>query len=204
MAVVTRLVVVSTAILLATLCGCASKDGAEISPGGSSATTTSQQVFQRRSLACGTGVDAPARPSKPSDVIQLAISGTHFTDSAITVSYTITAPDRATDLTLPIGPTPVTVLLMRDGKIVGQQHPSAPDGTADGSAALAYKVGEKPWAGELTVDQLCAGTSWGQIAANRSSYLVEVLMSEQPGGGPQTAPAPAYLPDPLSVASATL
>ncbi|HJP79523.1 MAG TPA: hypothetical protein VJ914_34955 [Pseudonocardiaceae bacterium] len=198
---------VPAAVVLVVVGGCGSKEPTGTSS-GAAPTTGAHQVFQHRSLACGTGVDAPAQPSKSADDIQLAVSGAHLAATEIDTSYAITTPDRDTahgmGLLLPIGPTPVTMLLLRDGKIVARQQPPGPNGTLSGAPATEYDLTTKPYTGSARIDQLCPGTTWEQIAANHSRYMVEVLMSRQPQGGPQTSAPPAYLPDPLTVASISL
>jgi hypothetical protein len=205
-----RVLAFSAAVAAAVLavCGCGSKTASGSSSGVATTTDAALQVFQHRSLACGTGIDGPAQPSGPSDAVQLTIGGTHLNATEIDASYAITTsadhPSHEIDLTLPIGPTPLTILLLKDGKIVGKQGPPASTGTVDGAPATGYNLSAKPYTGSAKVGQLCPGTSWEQVAANHSRYTVAVLMSRQPQGGPQTSPPPAYLPDPLTVATAAL
>ncbi|WNM35824.1 hypothetical protein RKE30_38465 [Streptomyces sp. Li-HN-5-11] len=166
-------------------------------------TTSQPQVFQQRSYACGSGIAPPVAPSTSSNPVRLAITETEFVDNRITAAYKISSPDPSEVLSYPVSPTPPTVLLMDGGHIVGLQKPSR-SSTVDGRPAEMRPIGRHPYLASLTVDELCPGTDWARVRAHPDQYRVEIVMSRQPTSGPQTAPPPTYLADPLTTASAGL
>jgi hypothetical protein len=185
------------------LAGCASHDtkpsAATPAP---QQTTSAPQVFQHRTYACGSGIAPPLEPSA-SGAVRLAVTEARLPGDRITAIYKISSPDTKEVLTYPVSPTPPTILLMHAGRIVGRQKLSASN-TVDGGPAEMRPIGRHPYVSSLTVDQLCAGTSWTEIQSHPEQYRVEILMSRQPTSGPQTAPPAAHLADPLTTATAQL
>ncbi|MGQ5640521.1 MULTISPECIES: hypothetical protein [unclassified Streptomyces] len=121
--------------------------------------------------------------------------------NSLKVDYAITSPSGAV-LSVPIAPTAPTALLLHAGKIVGYQHTGASN-TVDGRAPEGYRL-TKPYTGKLPVNVLCAGTTWARIRQQPQSYTAVIVMSKQPESGPQTAKAPSYHADPLSVSQIRL
>lgn len=202
-----RHVAVCAATLIAAtvgLAGCGTKEAgpSAVAP-ATQWTTSAPQVFQHRAYACGTTVAPPAQPSAPGDPVRLSVTGTRVPGDRVTAAYEISSANAGTVLTYPVSPTPPTILLTRAGHIVGRQKPPASD-TVEGLPAEGRPIGRHPFVSSLTVDQLCAGTNWPQVRSHPSRYRVEIVMSRQPVGGPQTAPPSPYLADPLTTATARL
>lgn len=166
-------------------------------------TTSAPQVFQHRTYACGGTIAPPLEPSTSADPVQLSVTGTRFPGDRVIADFKISSGDAKIVLTYPVSPTPPTILLMRAGHVVGR-HEAPASGTVEGGPAEMRPIGRHTYVSSLTVDQLCAGTTWTQIKANPTRYRVEIVMSRQPTSGPQTAPPATYLTDPLTTATVRL
>jgi hypothetical protein len=133
--------------------------------------------------------------------VQLKVTKASVIGHSVEVDYAVTSPSHAV-LSVPIGPTSPTALLFHDKKIAGYQHTDA-SGAVDGRAPQGYQLA-KPYVGKLTIDTLCAGTTWAGIQKRPQSYATVVVMSKQPTSHSQTAAAPSYQADPLSVSRMAL
>ncbi|MEV0638782.1 hypothetical protein AB0I77_28345 [Streptomyces sp. NPDC050619] len=184
------------ALAAVALGGCGAQKTA---PHAAPASSAPQQV-QHRAYACGTGIQPPLSPGT-SGPVQLRITKNSLSGHSVEVDYTVTSPSHAV-LSVPIGPTPPTALLFHAGRIAGYQHMDA-SGTVDGSAPQGYPLA-KPYAGKLTIDTLCAGTTWDRIQKRPQSYTTVAVMSKQPVSGPQKSAAASYRSDPLSMSEKEL
>lgn len=168
-------------------------------PGPAGGIASANQVFQNRSLTCGMGVDPPTILSTVHDKIELSIAHIAWMSIGLNVDYKISAPQHNTGIGLPIGPTPPTALLMLDGKIVGYQKSTASIQSFPNNEA--FPLVHRPYIAQLTINQVCPGTTWAAVSKSNARYQVEVIMSQQLDGDRVTYPPARYLTDPLSIAT---
>jgi hypothetical protein len=195
----------ATAVAAAvTLAGCAHRaTDPSAAPSAPELTTSPPQAFQHRTYACGSTVAPPVESSTASDAVRLSVTDVRFHGDRITARYGISSANATTVLTYPVSPTPPTILLMRAGHIVGRHKPPA-SSVVDGLPAEMRLIGRHPYVASLTVDELCAGTTWAQVRSHPTRYRGEIVMSRQPTSGPQTAPPATRLTDPLTTATTRL
>ncbi|NUR00951.1 MAG: hypothetical protein HOY79_31810 [Streptomyces sp.] len=181
---------------IAALTGC----GGSSAPSGPAPqeSPTFVQTSQQRSYACGSRVAPPARDSAAVDPVRLAITVVRLRGKSVTAAFAITSGNPEEILSLPIEPTPPTVLLLHAGRIVGHQRKHA-TGTLDGLVAHPQPL-RHPYTSSLTVNQLCPGITWADVHTAPAQYTLEIVMSRQPTSGPQTAPPPSHHADPLTTA----
>ncbi|MGW7386985.1 hypothetical protein [Streptomyces sp. NPDC054794] len=161
-------------------------------------TTTSPPLkFQDRSLRCGGTIEPPVVVSGHDGSLQLTVTSLRRQGSTLRTTYKITSQDRAEALNLPIVDVPPTALLIKHGVIAGRQKPAADTGP-DGSPALLYPVGWRPYTKTLPIDSLCPGTTWSDVDKHPGDYQVVVVMSVQSQGEPSDAtPTDGVHPLPL-------
>ncbi|MEV8534722.1 hypothetical protein [Streptomyces sp. NPDC051211] len=183
---------------LIALTGCAASSTASGEP-DTGPTTQMPAPTQHRDLTCGKAIDPPLSDRK--DPLSLTITGVEVQQDQAVASWSITSSDPNQILTVPIGPTPPTAVLMRGGSIVGTKKPT--DAEPRSGAALGYPVGSKPYTGTLKIDHLCPGTSWADVAARPNLYTVFVITSDpaQKWNASEGKPMPTYFADPLFHAS---
>jgi hypothetical protein len=145
------------------------------------------------------GVDPPTILSTAHDKIELSIAHIAWMSIGLNVEYKISAPRHNMGIGLPIGPTPPTALLMLDGKIVGYQKSSASIQPFPNNEA--FPLVHRPYIAQLTINQVCPGTTWAAVSKSNARYQVEVIMSQQLDGDRVTYPPARYLTDPLSIAT---
>jgi len=184
----------SGALLLAS--GCASHHPSNSATPHPTATGTWTHIDQNRKLACGDVIDGPVILSSTKDEVQLGITNLTHESERITVTYAVTSTHGPETLGVPIEPTPPTALLLREGRIAGVQ--SIPSSHPSFGVGKGFRLDEKPYAGTLTIDRVCPGTTWEGVRQHPIGYQVEVLMSRQPSSGPQNGQLPRYSPDPLT------
>ncbi|BDM74637.1 hypothetical protein HEK616_81240 (plasmid) [Streptomyces nigrescens] len=193
-------------VLLLVLAGCGSRsDAVTVDPAHPDSTTTSPSLREQdRSLPCGRTVDRPVVVSGPDEPLQLTVTSLRRQGSGLRTAYRITSGDRKEMLSLPIGEVPPTARLLKHGVVVGRQKPAADKGP-DGSPAIGYPVGRRPYTGTLAIDSLCDGTTWSDVDRHPGDYQVAVVMSVQPHGEPSDSrPAGGVLPLPLLEATRDL
>ncbi|MGW1890583.1 hypothetical protein ACWCP6_10025 [Streptomyces sp. NPDC002004] len=185
---VKKALLLAPALLLLAACG--SDTGAvKNSRPADPASTAPPIERQQRSLACGTTIAPPLAPSGDKDPVRLALtSATARTATGIAVSYRITGSEPTTMLSLPIGEVPPTALLLKGDAIVATQTPAQP--SIDGSPALGYPVGKKPYVKTLRVDLPCRGTTFKDVTEHPDRYRVIVVMSVQNAGMPKDTRTP--------------
>ncbi|MFD8545532.1 hypothetical protein [Streptomyces sp. NPDC059649] len=171
--------------LLLVLAGCGGQSHAvTAAPAHPAPTTTSPSLREQdRSLPCGSTVERPVVVSGPDEPLQLTITSLRRQGSSLRTAYRITSGDRKEMLSLPIGQIPPTALLLKHGVIVGRQKPVAHKGP-DGSPAIGYPVGRRPYTGTLAINGLCPGTTWSDVDQHPGNYQVRVVMSYQPQKAP--------------------
>ncbi|MFF4571988.1 hypothetical protein [Streptomyces sp. NPDC001410] len=172
-------------VLLLALAGCGGNSDAVTGDQAHPApTTTSPPLKQQdRSLPCDSTVERPVVVSGPDEPLQLTVTSLRRQGSTLRTTYKITSGDRKEMLSLPIGEIPPTALLLKHGVIVGRQKPPADKGP-DGSPAIGYPVGKRPYTKTLALDSLCRGTTWSDVDKHPGDYQVVVVMSVQPDGPP--------------------
>jgi hypothetical protein len=172
-------------VLLLALAGCGgNSDAVTGHPADPAPTTTTPPVkLQDRSLPCGSTIARPVRVSGPDESMQLTVASLRREGSTLRTTYKITSSDRKEMLSLPIVDVPPTALLLKHGVIAGRQKPAADKGP-DGSPAIGYPVGKRPYTKTLTLDSLCPGTTWSDVNKHPGDYQVVVVMSVQPDGPP--------------------
>lgn len=172
-------------VLLLALAGCGGNSDAVTGDQAHPApTTTSPPLKQQdRSLPCDSTVERPVVVSGPDEPLQLTVTSLRRQGSTLRTTYKITSGDRKEMLSLPIGEIPPTALLLKHGVIVGRQKPAADTGP-DGSPAVGYPIGKRPYTRTLALDSLCPGTTWSEVDKHPGDYQVVVVMSVQPQGPP--------------------